>query len=324
MGEATSRRKTLRRVASLLAANGLVVGMLIVLSTDAAAVVNSCRARDVTKGTAFRTNLQNVIDAASAGDTIAVKRVCVGHFKISKKLTLVGKATDAVPKPILNGNGTNRTLAVSARVTLTNLKITGGVTAPTDNLGGGGIKNTGRLVLKNTIVSGNTSPTNGGGIYNNGTLILNGRSSVSGNSSDFDGGGIINGADGVLILNDRSSVKNNTAGVAEGLYGRGGGIYNGVGPITMNDSSTVSANSAIDSGGGILNYGPLTMNDSSSISGNTADADDVDGGGWETGGGILNVECYGSLDGAVDGGNVDDNDVGSASPFENNIVNQSC
>ena len=51
----------------------------------------------------------------------------------------------------------------------------------------------------------------------------------------------------------------------------------------MNDSSSVSGNTAIANGGGILNIGRMTMNDSSSVSGNTADGDNDRAG---AGGGI--------------------------------------
>ena len=66
--------------------------------------------------------------------------------------------------------------------------------------------------------------------------------------------------------------------------------------------------------------GTIILNGLSSVSGNTADADDVDGG---TGGGIF-VGRFTTLTGAVDGGNVNDNYRGTASPVENNIVLESC
>jgi len=82
-----------------------------------------------------------------------------------------------------------------------------------------------------------------------------------------------------------STVSNNTS------LGPGGGIYN-FGTVTLNGSSSVTANSAIF-GAGIRN-GPsstLTMQGSSSITANTA----------TIGGGIHN-ECGGTLNGAVDSG----------------------
>ena len=84
----------------------------------------------------------------------------------------------------------------------------------------------------------------------------------------------------------------------------------------------MSGNTANQYGGGIVNsvQGTIILNGLPSVSGNTADADDADGG---TGGGIF-VGCFTTLTGAVDGGNVNDNYRGTASPVENNIVLESC
>jgi uncharacterized protein YidB (DUF937 family) len=56
----------------------------------------------------------------------------------------------------------------------------------------------------------------------------------------------------------------------------------------MNDSASVTSNGA-DSGGGITNQGILVMNDSSTVSGNTAEG---------TGGGIVHIGTA-SLNGSV-------------------------
>jgi hypothetical protein len=335
-------------------------GMLVVLAPSAGAVVNTCRAKNVTQGTPRRSNLQRVIEAANAGDTIAVRYVCVGNFRVGKKLTFVGKPTATVPLPTLHANGAGRPLLVNARVILTNLKITGGVVAGN----GGGILNKGTLALKNMVVRGNTA-TSGGGIYNTATLTLNGSSSVLGNAASTSGGGIentgnltmngtssvrantgyagagIGSLSGTITLNNSSSVSGNTASL------NGGGIETYTGTITLNDSSSVAGNRATDDAGGIINGGTLTMNDSSSVSGNkamtksgggvynntdstltmtgassvTGNRADFDDDGFGTGGGIYN-NC-GTLSGAVDGGNVDNNYLGTGTN-ENNIDDVTC
>jgi hypothetical protein len=79
-----------------------------------------------------------------------------------------------------------------------------------------------------------------------------------------------------VTLNDSSSITGNTA-VTEG-----GGVSVIAGAlVTLNDSSSISGNTAGTLGGGIYNVGnsSVTLNDSSSITGNTAGAD---------GGGIYN------------------------------------
>ena len=352
---------------SILATFGLVTGMLAVLAPGAGArgVANTCQARNRTQGTPSGSNLQDVIQAANRGDTITVRYVCVGNFAIDKNLTLVGRATPEVPRPILHANGVGRALLNSARVKLINLKIAGGM-VPRN---GGGISNSGHLTLKDTVVRGNTAATGGGGIYNqSGTLTLRGASSVRGNTTTTYGGGGIYNHSATLVLLSTSSVTGNTAGLGGGIFSQvsrstvilydtasvsgntaniGGGISNESGTLTLNDSSSVSDNTAEvagggiainesstltlngtsavsgntsgDWGGGIYNYGngaTVTLNDSSSVSGNTADSDDDASG---AGGGVF-VGCDGTLTGAVDGVNVNDNYLGTATPVEDNIV----
>ena len=70
----------------------------------------------------------------------------------------------------------------------------------------------------------------------------------------------------------------------------------------------------------LLRQVSITLHDSSSVTGNTADADDTNDG---TGGGIFRT-CKSALAGAVGGGNVNDNHLGSAAPVENNIVVGPC
>jgi predicted outer membrane repeat protein len=347
----------------------------------ATAVVNTCRARNVTQDSAFDSNLQAVIRNAVGGDVIAVKFVCVGNFTIAKNLTLVGRPTAGLPWGVLNANGHGDVLAVPrAKVTLRNMKITGG-DDPRWHFGAG-ITTAARLLqLKDTVVDGNT----GTGIHNTGTLSLNGSSTVSHNTDagihndgdiapigadvTLNGTSTITGNSGYgiygyyshITLNDSSSVSgnvtdvvtavfswegeltlNDTASVANNIGSqaaidnystftingsssvsgnvttvwRGGAIYNGTtGNVTMNDSSSVTGNSSVRSGGGIASDGVITMNGSSSISGNTADADDN---GTGNGGGVW-LACSATLTGGVDGGNVNHNYLGVASPVENNI-----
>ena len=366
MDRASRERRTPRRMISILATIGLVAAMLGILVPAAGAVVNTCRARNVTQGTPSGSDLQAVIAAAAPDDRIAVKFVCVGNFTIDKSLTLVGRRTPEVPRPILHANGAGRVLVVSARVTLTYFTITGGNVAysgggvrnaktgiltltstvvSVNNAagGGGGIYNRNGIVnLKNTVVSGNTAAY-GGGIYSHaGTLTLRGASSVSGNTVANGGGGIFNQVrTSTVTLNGTSSVTANTAFIGGGIFNEsgilnlnesssvsantanraGGGIANNGGNITLNDSSSVSGNTSQDDAGGIYNYsngGTITLNDSSSVPRNTADSDDDVFG---TAGGVF-VGCTGTLTGAVDGANVNDNYLGTATPVENNIVYQ--
>ena len=368
----------------LLVSSALLAATIMAARTPGAdAAVNSCRARDVTQGTPWGSNLQTVIRAASTGDVIAVKFECVGNFTIAKALTLVGKPTAGFPRAVLNANGDGQVLVIGrAHVTLNNVKITGG--SATSWHVGAGITTDATLELKNTVVKRNA----GTGIYNTGRLTLSGSSVVSQNSqagihqdgfttgasltmngtssvarNDQDGiysyyatttlndassvtrnitygGASIWNWDGVLTLNGSASVSDNAGpGSAVDNFGTlvmngsstvrgntahdswGGGIFNAsTGSVTMNDSSSVVGNVAARSGGGIRTDGAVTMNGSSFVTGNTADFDD-DGVG--AGGGIK-VTCGGTLVGAVDGGNVNDNLRGTASPVEDNIAIPPC
>jgi hypothetical protein len=354
----SSCNRNVRLVVSSAAVIAFVAGLLTMSLGTAAAVSTTCRAANITQGTPSDSDLQAVISAATPGDTITVKFVCVGNFVITKDLTLLGRPTPDVPTATLRAK-TGRVLATDANVTLKHLEITGGDVKGT----GGGIRNLGTLVIKRSAVIGNRAGLGGGGIYNSngivhlkdsvvlgndgrgiynhsGTLTLRGASSVSGNqgggifnqvsrsevildgtslvtgNTGYVGAGVFNES-GTLELNGSSSVRGNTATQA------GGGIANNEGGrIILNGSASVRGNTSGNSGGGIFNYnngGIVTLNDSSSVTGNTADADD-DGSG--IGGGIY-VSCTVTLIGAVDGGNVRDNFLGSAAPVEDNIFYES-
>ena len=267
---------------------------------------NACRATNLTQGLPSRSNLQAAINAAHTGDRISIEGVCVGSFLIDEDLTLVGQRDPGGSMPVLNGEGAwERVLRVAARVTLTNLKVTGGLTRGVNQGGGILVWKGGILTLNRSVIRGNSSKYEGGGIANFGRLTLNRSSSVSRNEART-GGGIANY--GTLELNGSSSVRANTALVLGGggvvNYGtlvmngsssvRGNTAYEGGGifldtprhttdpTVTMNDSSSVSGNHAANDGGGIFfRAGTVTLNDWSSVSGN--DATNAGGGIWSTG-----------------------------------------
>ncbi len=311
------------RAAVLLMTSVLMIVGLIGAGPSAGAVRNTCRARNVSQDRPSRSDLQGVIDAADPGDKIAVRNVCVGSFTISKDLTLVGKSSAEIVRPVLNANAVGRVLAISAQVRLTHLEITGGKVADD----GGGVALTGILILDHSIVRENQANDRGGGIYvseagvltlrgwnsvtentsdhgggiaNFGTTILNGSSAVSGNQVRSyyhyrHGGGIYNG--GVLEMNGTSSVSGNL-----GYYSPGSGIYN-FGILTMNDSSTVSNNAGTygSVAGGIANIGgTVTMNDSSSVRGNTSS---LHSGGISNRRGTITMNDSSSVAGNVTNGN---------------------
>ncbi len=208
-----------------------------------------------------------------------------GDLDITASLTLLGAGAATT---IIKGNNLDRALTNFDRVfeirnTLTTVTLAG-VTIrdgnATDAFGGGGILNSGTLILNNSTVTSNTVSVSvnakGGGIGNTGVLTVN-NSLVSGNSAIGGGGGLLNSGSGAVTLNN-STVSGN----AVGSFSSGGGILNSDSASTLTlNNSVVSGNQADSKGGGIVNNGTLTLNDSV-ISGNQ-------GGGVGIGGGIFSI-----------------------------------
>ena len=270
-------RSTRGRSGRCLLAICFGAGGLITLAPRVGAAPTTCQARNVTKDLPSGSDLQIVIDAADPGDTIAVRSVCVGNFTISKDLTLIGRSTARVRRPSLDADGAGTVLIASAQVLLSNLRIRDGLAT-----NGGGIVDTGTLVLENTVVRENKATDTGGGVYvgATGALTLSQGSWVAANRADH-GGGIANL--GTATLNDTSSVRNNSV-IAFPHYRDGGGVYN-AGLFTMNDSASVRGNHGHHSpGAGIYSSsGTVILNDASSVRDNSATY-------GSSGGGIYNAK----------------------------------
>ena len=237
-----------------------LVASSMVWTTPAIAAANTCRARNVTKGTPGTSDLQAAIKGASAGDVIEVKYVCVGNFRIGKKLTLVGKPTTGVAMPVLHANGSGRVLLVNGvKVKLDNLKITGGDNPGLEDAGGVLIKagtiDAGSLVLVDSIVRGNAGTSAGGIVVGTqagaGHLVMKGSSRVVHNA----GTGISVGMNSSVTMNDQTLVASNA----------GDGIHTYYGDVEMYDDASVEENDSV----GISNqFGHVTLNGSSSVTGN--------------------------------------------------------
>jgi CSLREA domain-containing protein len=144
----------------------------------------------------------------------------------------------------VSGGGSSRVFQVDLNVTasILGLTITGGNTGSFGS--GGGINNSGTLMLTNSTLSGNSAVFAGGGILNSGTATLT-NSTLSDNLATGEGGsgGGISNSGTVTLTN--STLSGNSAVI-------GGGIYNN--GTAMLTNSTLSGNLAVFEGGGIYNY----------------------------------------------------------------------
>ncbi len=205
--------------------------------------------------------LQVALNDAECGIITLISRIYQGNFVILRSLTLQGEGETT----ILSGAGLNPIVSIGtqATVSISNLKIQNGISAES----GGGISNTGDLVLTDVRIANNRSRLSGGGIYNEGSLVLN-NVIVTQNQAVF-GAGIYN-AGGMMTLN-QSSVTNNVAEIF------GGGINNDIGFINLHESP-VSRNFAGEQGGGIFNFEGQITNSCRSIARNVPNQVTGDGG----------------------------------------------
>jgi hypothetical protein len=213
--------------------------------------------------------------------------------KIADTIILGGSSLNITDDLSINGPGAEK-LTVSGNNTSRVFDITYGITVEVDGLtvangylpdaidydsnseqeySGAGIRNSGRLTVNNSTISGNKAGLKGGGIYNysyGSTLTVN-NSTISGNSAQS-GSGIANSFSGSLTVT-HSTIENNAA-----KYG--GGIQNYATATVSN--STINDNTA-EYGGGIANQNGTLKVINTTISHNTAEFQ---------GGGIFNKGDY--------------------------------
>ena len=244
---------------------------------------NNCK----TSATACKT-ISHAISLAHSGDSIVVAAATYKErLTIGKNLTILGSGAATT---IIDGGSQSTVVGIStgASVTLSKVQIRNGGSGwfCFASIRGGGINNSGTLMVISSVVSGNRvgcnnpSPSTGGGIYNGGTLTISNstlsrnKASCDGDGCQTTGGGIAN--IGILTINN-STLNGNLA--AAGCFGPcvadGGGIYN-TGTLRISNS-TLSGNEALSSGrfgggfgGGISNLSGSVTISNSTLSGNNA------------------------------------------------------
>lgn len=183
---------------------------------------------------------------------------------VTRDVTIVGAQNGAT---IIDGdgNGTVFRLEPGVSATMERLTVTDGgegairvdvgasltlsdvVVAENSSSGnGGGITNLGTMTLTRSTVRDNVAAGSGGGIANDGGRVMLADSTVAENVAGDRGGGVFN-AGGVLSVT-RSTVSTNTAAYGAGFFQL---AFSAPGPSWI-ENSTLSANTAITSGGGIF------------------------------------------------------------------------
>ncbi len=253
--------------------------------------------------------LQAAIDAAGAGDTLVVMGTCVGSppsrrgdrgsSNVRKSLTIRGVSNASFGQATLDGGGAARVLFVDFfaperrgfSLTIENLTITNGYGE--DGSGGGGLLvQGGTVVIRDSLVTGNSAGVlGGGGIEASADSMTITHTTVSNNVSGDPGGGIYGG--GTLTIEDSAITGNSTRGVGGGLS------FNG--DLTIRDS-TVSLNRAYSGAGIELGVGTATLTNAT-VTQNTAS---YAGGGVHVGSGgsmtIVTSTVSGNAAGGAGGG----------------------
>ena len=228
------------------------------------------------------------VGVVSDGDTIFVHAETYHEHDITIVTSIIITGSGS---PILDagGLGSGFIIQQGAAVTINGMTVQGGNSSGINNVSGDlslvgclirnnsgrGIINDGTLTLSTTTISGNS-----GGIINDGTLALS-STTVSGNTTTNAGGGVFNQL-GAMTM-DNSAIQSNTA------Y-EGGGVYN-LATITMTNGSTINYNRAQGgAGGGIENrHAHLTMTNGSGLLGNTA-ANGSGGGVYNDVGSVMTLD----------------------------------
>ncbi len=190
-------------------------------------------------------------------------------------LTINGNGDAAGPLSVFTVNSGTQAL-------LYGLTVTGGYVIGN----GGGVNNSGTLLLDESAIANNLAGGNGGGVSNSGALTVV-DSTINGNMAAGNGGGIYSGGTGAATSITESTIYGNSVGGSD----VGGGIYN-ADSMSIADS-TIWGNSSSDGTGGLFSNGTLALANSvvannsgaagfANINGAYTGSGDVIGGGDST------------------------------------------
>jgi len=238
------------------------------------------------RGAILKANSTAGVDTISV--PIGTYSLSLGSLVIDSSLSLIGSGAGAT---IIDGNEESRVVLVygsnGPTVSISDLTVRNGRGDVSETGGGVRVYEGAYVTIFRSIIEDNGGIAPGGGLSNSGTLILV-ESTVRNNDVPFDqnwilgglqhsGGGLFNETGSTLRI-IRSTVSGNTAS-------RGGGIRN-QGHLEITNS-TISGNYALARGGGIMNFGnawiafsTITDNEIEGLS----EGDDI----YSGGGGIYN------------------------------------
>jgi hypothetical protein len=261
-------------------------------------------------------SLRAAILAAVPGDTINLNIagtivLASGELVIDKDLKIVGPGFAAPGLPLLTirGNGVSRVFNVSGQVLIAGVAIANGNSSFSTSTEGGGILNSGDLVITNCNITDNLGRSSGG-IHNLGNLLVQTTTFLA-NLAASGGGAIGNQAGGVATITNCLFFGNETRFFSGGAIANSGTLtiqnsvliankvlsesdhLNGGGAIANTDGGTMTVTSCnigyqnlAPRGGGLLNLGNITNSVTtltvvnSTIYQNTAD---------RFGGGLMNL-----------------------------------
>jgi uncharacterized repeat protein (TIGR01451 family) len=228
-------------------------------------------------------SLRQSISDVCAGGTIYFDQFFVSNIKLTSGELLIDKNLT------IQGTGANRLLvgrdpasasvfrvfniAPGANVTIRGLTISNGQAPDT----GGGIRNSGTLVLQDSIVSGNHADTgSGGGVFNQGTMtIIN--SAIVGNTASNSGG--VETVSGSLFIINSTISSNSATAFGGGIQPLGGFVS--LTNVTVTNNHADANNDGTGFGGGVMASTGITLNNTI-VAGNyrgsgTSTPDDIQG-----------------------------------------------
>jgi hypothetical protein len=240
-----------------------------------------------------------------------------GQLTISGDLTIAGTGVGLLT---ISGNNASRVFQIDPNVTATIADITIANGRASD--GAGVVNNGGSAALIRTTFNNNVATGAGGGILNTGGLLVNG--GTFNNNQSAAGGGIYN-AGGLEVRNSTFNTNQATgAGSGGGIYNNsgasltvdndyfsrntagtdGGGIYNRSGGVLNVLTTVIVDGTAVRLGGGIANFGTIASIDNSLIRGNRSTSVGGAAGGVFNGGtaNITNTSILGNTAAGQGGG----------------------